>query len=133
MAMTDVERRNFFRIEVVSPIRFRLLEEVTLKPLTDWMNGLTADISQGGIKVTAPMLEAEVEKLVNQYMLVEFTCWLPNFPKAITGTATIVYFLRGAQASKAPAVTFGLSFVTIDNNSKDVIAEFIRQGINSPA
>jgi c-di-GMP-binding flagellar brake protein YcgR len=133
MAMTNVERRKLFRIEVVAPIRFRLIDEATSKPQTDWMNGSTADVSLGGLKVTAPVPEAQVEELVDDYDLIELTCQLPGSVKAIAATATIVYFLRGETASKEPTITFGLSFVAIDNSAKDVIGEFIRQRINSPA
>ena len=132
MAMTNAERRKFFRIEVVAPARFRLIEEKTSKPLTDWMNGSTADLSLGGVKVTAPMPEAQVETLVDQYIRIEFSCQLPGAPKAIAATASIAYFLRGATSPKATTVTFGLSFITIDNSSEDIISDFIRQRINSP-
>jgi c-di-GMP-binding flagellar brake protein YcgR len=133
VAMTDVERRKFFRIEVVAPIRFRLIEETTSKPLTDWMNGSTVDVSLGGVKVTAPMPEAQVEMLVDRYVLIEFSCQLPGTPTGIAATATVAYFLRGVTVSKAPTATFGLSFVSIDNSAKDIIAEFIRLHINFPA
>ena len=132
MSMTNAERRKFFRVEVVAPIRFRLMEEATSKPVTDWMKGSTVDLSLGGVKVTAPMPEPEVEELVDDYVLIEFSCRLPGTPTAIAGTANIVYFLRGAATSKAPTVTFGVSFVKIDNSAKDVIAEFIHQRIDSP-
>jgi c-di-GMP-binding flagellar brake protein YcgR len=132
MAMTNAERRKFFRIEVVAPARFRLIEEKTSKPLTDWMNGSTADLSLGGVKVTAPMPEAQVETLVDQYIRIEFSCQLPGAPKAIAATASIAYFLRGATSPKATTVTFGLSFITIDNSAEDIISDFIRQRINSP-
>jgi c-di-GMP-binding flagellar brake protein YcgR len=131
MAMTNVERRKFFRIEVEAPIRFRLIEQTTSKPLTNWMNGSTADVSLGGVKVTAPMQEPQVETLVTQYMRVEFSFQLPGNPTAIASTATIAYFLRGATSSKATTVTFGLSFVTIDNKAEDVIGDFIRQRIST--
>ena len=49
------------------------------------------------------------------------------------GHELIAYFLRGATSSKATTVTFGLSFVAIDNSAEDIIGEFIRQRINSPA
>jgi c-di-GMP-binding flagellar brake protein YcgR len=133
MAMTDVERRNFFRVEVVAPIRFRLMDEATAKPQTDWINGSTVDVSLGGLKVIAPMPQTQVEKLVDEYEFIEFSCQLPGAAKAIAATANIVYFLRGATESKATAATFGLSFVTIDNGAKDIIADFIRRRINSPA
>jgi c-di-GMP-binding flagellar brake protein YcgR len=129
-AMTDVERRKFFRIEVDAPIRFRLIEETSSKPLTDWINGSTVDVSLGGVKVTAPMPEAQVEMLVDQYVLIEFACRLPGTPRGIAATATVAYFLHGAAASKAPTITFGLSFVAIDDSAKDVIAAFIRTHIN---
>ena len=133
MAMTNVERRKLFRIEVVAPIRFRLIDETTSKPETDWMNGSTVDVSLGGFKVTAPMPEELVEELVDDYVLIEFSCQLPGAAKAVGATANIVYFMRGAPASKDSTVTFGLSFVTIDGKAKDVIGEFIRRRINSPA
>ena len=109
MAMTNVERRKLFRIEVVAPIRFRLIDETTSKPETDWMNGSTVDVSLGGFKVTAPMPEEQVEELVDDYVLIEFSCQLPGAAKAVGATANIVYFMRGAPASKDSTVTFGLS------------------------
>jgi hypothetical protein len=133
MAMTDDERRKFFRIEVIAPARFRLIEQKTSKPLTDWINGSTADVSLGGVKVVAPMPEEQVETLVDEYVLIEFSCQLPGTPKAITATASIAYFLRGATSATATNVTFGLSFVAVDNSSEDIIGGFIRQHINSPA
>jgi c-di-GMP-binding flagellar brake protein YcgR len=133
MTMTNAERRKFFRIEVVAPARFRLIEEKTSKPLTDWMNGSTADVSLGGVQVTAPMSEEQVEELVDEYVRIEFSCQLPGTSKAIAATAAIAYFLRGATSPTATTVTFGLSFVAIDNSAEDIIGEFIRQRINSPA
>ncbi len=133
MAMTNDERRKFFRIEVIAPARFRMIEEETSKPLTDWMNGSTADVSLGGVKVTAPMPDDLVEELVDDYGLIEFSCQLPGTPKAIAGTGTIAYFLRGTTVSNATTATFGLSFVAIDNSSEDVIGDFIRKRIDSPA
>jgi c-di-GMP-binding flagellar brake protein YcgR len=132
MAMMDSERREFFRIEVVAPIRFRLIEEKTSKSLTDWITGSTADVSLGGVKLTAPMSEEQVEELVDQYVLIELSYQLPGTPAAIAATATIAYFLRGATSSTATTVTFGISFVAIENSAKDVISEFIRQRIAPP-
>ena len=128
--MTNVERRKLFRVEVIAQARFRLIDQKTLKGLTDWINGSTADISLGGVKITASMPEPQIEMMVDQYVLIEFSCQLPGTPGAIAATGSVAYFLRGAKASKATAVTFGLSFVDIDNNSKDVIGEFIRPRVN---
>jgi c-di-GMP-binding flagellar brake protein YcgR len=133
MAMTESERRKFFRVEVETPVAFRLVDEKTSKPLTDWTNGSTVDVSLGGIKVSAPMPEEQVETLVDQYVLIELSYQLPGTAKAITATASAAYFLRGATVSNATAVTFGVSFVTIDNKAMDVIGEFIRRHIDSPA
>jgi c-di-GMP-binding flagellar brake protein YcgR len=130
MDTTNAERRKLFRIEVVTPVRFRMIDEKTSNPLTDWIEGVTDDVSLGGLKIIAPMPESQVEMLVDQYVLFEFSYQLPDSPKAITGTATLAYFLRGAAVSKA-TVTFGLSFVTIDNSAKDIIGEFIRQHIDT--
>jgi c-di-GMP-binding flagellar brake protein YcgR len=129
---TNVERRKLFRIEVVAPVRFRMVDEKTSKPLTSWMNGSTADVSLGGMKVIAPVPESQVEDLIDQCVLVEFSCQLPGTPKAITATAPIVYFLRGATNSKATAITFGLSFANIDYNARNIIGEFINKSIGSP-
>jgi c-di-GMP-binding flagellar brake protein YcgR len=133
MDMTETERREHFRIEVVTPVRFRLIEEKTLKPLTDWINGSTVDVSLGGVKITAPMSEAEVDTLIGKYVLISLSCQLPGNPKTISATATIAYFLRGAAVSKATTITFGASFVNIDYGAEDVIGEFIHQRIDSPA
>jgi c-di-GMP-binding flagellar brake protein YcgR len=131
MAMTNEERRKLFRIEVIMPVKFRMIEEKTSKPLTDWINGSTVDISLGGMKGIAPMPESQVEMLVDRYVLIEFSCHLPGTPAAVAGTASIAYFLRGAAMKNAATATFGLSFVTIDSSAKDVIGEFIRQHIDS--
>jgi c-di-GMP-binding flagellar brake protein YcgR len=128
--MTNVERRKLFRIEVATPVRFRIIEQKTSKPLTDWMNGETEDLSLGGIKIVAPMPESQVEELIDQYVQIELSCQLPGAPKVFTAIATIAYFLHGATNSMATAVTFGLSFVTIDSNAKDIIGNFIRQSID---
>ncbi len=132
MPMTNEERRKLFRIEVIAPVKFRVIDEKTSKPLTDWMNGSVADVSLGGMKVTAPMPESQVEMLVDQYVLMEISCQLPGIPKAVDATASIAYFQRGATNLKATVVTFGLSFVTIDFSARDILGEFINQRIDSP-
>ena len=132
MEMTNEERRKLFRIEVAVPVKFRMIEEKTSKPLSDWMEGSTADVSLGGVKVIAPMPGSQVDMLVDRYVLIEFSCQLPGTPTAVAGTASIAYFLRGeTMQQKTTTVTFGLSFVTIDSGAKDVIGEFIRQHIDS--
>ena len=133
MAMTDNERRQFFRIELDTPIRFRLIEEKTSKPLTDWMNGITADVGLGGVKIIAAMSEAKVETLVDKYVFIELSFQLPGAAEAISATATIAYFMRGATMSKATMVSFGASFVTIDNTAEDALGKFISQRIDPPA
>jgi c-di-GMP-binding flagellar brake protein YcgR len=127
-AMTNDERRKQFRIEVEAPVKFRMIEEKTSKPLSDWMNGSTDDVSLGGVKVVAPMPETQAEMFVDRYALIEFSCQLPGTPKAIGGTASIAYFLSGETTQTA---TFGLSFVSIDYSAQDVIGDFIRQHIDS--
>lgn len=131
MHATNAERRRQFRMETVAPVRFRLVDEKTLQPLTDWMNGSTADVSQGGVKVIAPMPKPKIEMLVDKYVLVEFSFHLPETPNAITATASVAYFQDDADERKSPVATFGLSFVTIDNSAKDVISGFIRKGIGN--
>lgn len=133
MDMTGSERRKYFRVEVVTPVRFRLIDEKTSKPLTEWRNGKTADVSLGGVKVSAPIAESEVETLVGEYVLVELSFKLPGASRTIASTASIAYFLRGATVLKATTVTFGVSFVSIENSAKDIIGEFIRKEIGSPA
>jgi c-di-GMP-binding flagellar brake protein YcgR len=133
MAMTENERRQFFRIEVDTPIRFRLIEENTSKPLTDWMNGITADVGLGGVKVIASMSTAKVEMLVDKYVFIELSFDLPGAAKAISATAAITYFLRGATKANATMVSFGASFVAIDNSAKDALGDFISQRTDSPS
>ena len=131
MDMTDNDRRQHFRIEVDTPVRFRLMEEKTSKPFTDWLNGSIADVGLGGVKVIAPMSKTEVEILVDKYVFIELSFQLPGAPKAIDATASLAYFLRGATSSEATTVTFGVSFVTIDMSAKDTLGDFIRQRIDS--
>jgi hypothetical protein len=133
MTMTDNERRQFFRIEVDTPIRFRLIEENSSKPLTDWMNGITADVGLGGVKVIASMSNAKAEMLVDKYVSIELSFKLPGVAKAISATAAMAYYMRGATKAKTTMVSFGASFVTIDNSAKDALGEFISQRIDSPA
>ena len=131
--MTDNERRQFFRIEVETPVQFRLIEEKTSKPLTDWMKGSTVDVGLGGVKITASMSKAEEETLVDKYMFIELSFQLPGAPTTIAATATIAYFLHGTAGPETTKVTFGTSFVNIDFSTRDALGEFIRQRIDSPS
>jgi hypothetical protein len=123
--------KNFSR-KVVTPVRFQLIEETTSNPLTQLMNGFTAEVSQDGVKIAAPMSEAEAETLVGQYALIKLSFQLPGTSKIIATTATIANFIRGATVSNATMITFGVSFVAIDYSAQDVIGEFILQRNNSP-
>ncbi len=131
MAMTETERRKFFRVEVSTPVKFRLIEEDTSKPLSEWVDGSLADIGLGGVKIVASMPEEESEMLIDRYMVIELSFQLPGTPKPITATASIAYFLRGAQVSNTAAITFGVSFVNIDFKDKDIIGDFIRQRLEA--
>lgn len=128
--LTNVERRKLFRIEVATPVRFRVIDLKTSKPLSDWLNGETEDLSMGGMKIVAPMPESQVDELFDQYVLLELSCQLPGTQNALTVTAAIAYFLHGATNAKATAVTFGLSFEKIDSDAKDIIGNFIRKSIS---
>ena len=129
----DTERREFFRVEVVTPVKFKLIQEKGSKPLTDWIKGITTDVSLGGVKITADMTEDEAETLVRQYVRIKLSFKLPGTAKAVAATATIAYFLRGAMESKSHLITFGVSFVKIDSSAEDVISGFIHKRIDSPA
>jgi hypothetical protein len=121
--------KNFSR-KVVTPVRFQVIKEDALNPQTLWMNGFTTDVSLDGVKITAPMSEAEVETLVNQYVLIKLSFQLPGTSKAINATASIAYFVRDQVMSNAAMITLGASFVTIDYSAQDVIGEFIHHRIN---
>jgi c-di-GMP-binding flagellar brake protein YcgR len=129
MSMTDTERRKLFRVEIVTPVRFQLIDEKTTNSLTDWKNGATADVSLGGMKITAAMTEAEAEILVAKYVLIKISFQPPGTSKAIDATASLAYFLR-SEGVQAATVTFGVSFVAIDFSATDVLGEFIRQRID---
>lgn len=129
--MTDNERREFYRVEVVAPVRFRLIEEKTSKPLTEWMNGSTADVGLGGMKIIASISKDEEEMLVDKYVFVELSFQLPGTPKPITANASIAYFLHLATTSKSSTITFGVSFVSIDGIAEDVISDFIHKRVDS--
>jgi hypothetical protein len=133
MTMTDNERRQFFRIEVETPVKFRLIEENTGKPLWGWVNGSTADVGLGGIKIVASVSQDEAEMLVDKYVVIELSFTLPGSKQAITSKAGIAYFLRGASKANSTKVTFGVSFIGIDSNSEDILGEFIRKRIDAPS
>jgi hypothetical protein len=124
---------NFTAKEAGAPVRFCMIDEKTSRPITQWMDGSFAEVSLEGMKIMAPMSEAEAEMLVGQYVQIKLSFRLPGAGKAIAATGNIVYFLRGSAASKATAITFDISFVTIDYSDRDAIGEFIHQRINSPA
>ena len=132
MAMTDNERRQFFRIELDTPVQFRLIEEKTSKPLTNWMKGSTVDVGLGGVKIIAAMTDVEEEILVDKYLFIELSFQLPGTPTTIAATANIAYFMHGATGTEKATITFGVSFVTIDFSLRDALGEFIRQRIDSP-
>jgi c-di-GMP-binding flagellar brake protein YcgR len=131
--MADNERREFYRVEVVAPVRFRLIEEKTAKPLTDWVHGTTADIGLGGVKMLASMTKTQAEMLVDKYVSIELSFQLPGTPTVVEATGAIAYFMLLAAASKSSTVSFGVSFVSIDSNAEDVIGGFIRQRVDAHA
>ena len=74
-----------------------------------------------------------MEALVDKYVVIEVSFQLPGASKTISATATIAYFMRGATMHKATMVSFGASFVTIDNSAEDALGEFISQRIDASA
>jgi hypothetical protein len=118
-------KTNKFSMDVVTPIRFRLIMEKTMHPITDWMDGFTVDVSLGGVKIIARMSEDRVELLVRQYTLIKLLFQLPGAPAAITATGAVAYFRRGKTESRTSTIVFGVTFAAIDYSAMDIIGEFI--------
>jgi hypothetical protein len=131
MALTDSERREHYRVEVVVPVQFRLIEEKTSKRLTDWVHGTSADVGLGGVKILASMTKAQAEMLVDKYVVIEVSFQLPGTSAAVAATGDIAYFMLLAKAARSSTVTFGVSFSSIDSNFEDIIGGFIHKRVDS--
>jgi hypothetical protein len=56
---SHADRRKFIRLRWVFPVEFRLLDPQTGEPISDFMQGFTADVSKGGILLRANCLKPE--------------------------------------------------------------------------
>ncbi|MBU1998513.1 MAG: hypothetical protein ABIG46_08085 [Candidatus Omnitrophota bacterium] len=60
------ERRHYIRLDTVIPVQFMLVDVNTKQNVTDWMQGFTNNISNGGLCLRVNNLKEEVLHLIRQ-------------------------------------------------------------------
>lgn len=109
------EHRRFVRLRSIFPVEFRLLDPSTDEPISDFIQGYTADISKGGILLRANNLKSEyIEKLQQKTSKLLLHIDLHFGYKPIKATANVVW-VTAIKENDRDKCLIGLSFDKISD------------------
>ncbi|HQP92291.1 MAG TPA: PilZ domain-containing protein, partial [Candidatus Omnitrophota bacterium] len=81
--MKQSERRRYIRLEHIFPVEFRFLGTDGL-PVSDWYQGFTQDVSEGGLCVTLNHIElADLKCLADRSITLDMRVNIPLGPEPV--------------------------------------------------
>lgn len=105
------ERREFDRVPVPMPMRFRVRGGF----LRMWFDGLVEDLSAGGLRFTSL-------QLVDQDAMLEFQLILPDRMEPYVLTGQVLW----VDAAKAGAFEYGAAFTNVTDGQQVFIDELVQ-------
>ena len=118
-----IERRKYIRLDTVLPVQFRLIATDTGGACSDWMQGFTRNISQGGICLEMNNLCADTASLIQEKKVkLSLKIELPITKKQILTVATVAW-------TQIPEAGFdkyfiGLNYEQIQPQQKNLLMHY---------
>lgn len=113
-----VQRRNFYRLKIVKPIRYRVISQIDgNEEITEFDEGIVTDISEGGI-----MFYARKEMDINNLLEFEISLESETIMK-LSG----VIVRKQYNKEKSHLYEYGVKFKDLGNVNSNVLTKFIFQ------
>ena len=121
----ESEKREFVRVGVAVPVKFRLISEsaeVTVPE--DYIDGETENIGAGGILLVGPMPRSElITELLMQKVIVGVRIFLPGETQPVEALARVAWL--EAIDEEQNKCSLGLAFKEITSDAQDALFRFV--------
>ena len=120
----DFERREFVRIPMALPVRYKFLSHADVKADLDVVHeGSSQNIGTGGLLLKAKLSDTSwLNLLLTRAMLIGVNVLLPNQPSALKALCRVAW---SSAVEEGNHIAFGLSFQEITQEDRDRITQYI--------
>ncbi|HUW57746.1 MAG TPA: PilZ domain-containing protein [Planctomycetota bacterium] len=121
----ESEKREFVRVGVAVPVKFRLISQhPELTVPDDYLDGETQNIGAGGILLVGPIPRSDlVTELLVQKVVVGVRIFLPGEEKPVEALARVAWLEAIDEEQKQ--CSLGLAFKEITSEAQDTLFRFI--------
>ncbi len=119
-----IERRRYARLDHIFPVEFLFLDEAG-RPLSDWHQGFTQDISRGGICLIVNQLQPEeLRLLADKKNSIELNIHIPLKDKAIRALVRFAWFKK-LKSEPVRQYAIGVSYEDINPKDNNRILRYV--------
>lgn len=124
-ASFDYEKREFIRIPVTVPVRYKFLSrELSADDMEAVHEGVTQNIGAGGILLRGKLPDPKwLSKLLTRRMYVGINLMLPSGDKPVKALCRVIW--SSAVQQPSGQLMMGLEFQEITNQDRDRITQYI--------
>ncbi len=124
-AQFDYERREFIRLPITVPVRYKFLSrEMAGKDMETVHEGVSQNIGAGGLLLRGKLPEPSwLSKLLTRRMFVGINVLLPNSDRPVKALCKVMW--TTALQGEANQIVMGLEFQEITSKDTDLITQYI--------
>lgn len=124
-ASFEYERREFIRLPVAVPVRYKFLsKEITPKEMDEVHEGVSRNIGGGGILLQAKLPDPDwLAQLLTRRMYLGINLLLPNSERPIKALCRVTW--ASAIEGDASLLIVGLEYQEITNQDRDLVLQYI--------
>ncbi len=121
----DFERRQFIRLPLAVPIRYKFLSrEMSSKDMEIVHEGMSQNIGAGGLLLRGKLPDPEwLSKLLTRKMYIGINVMLPNVERPVKALSRVIW--SSSVQEDGGHVVMGLEFQEITNKDRDLITQYI--------
>ena len=124
-ASFDYEKREFIRLPISVPVRFKFLSrEVTGGDMEAVHEGVSQNIGAGGLLLRGKLPDAGwLSKLLTRRMYVGVNLLLPNAERPVKALCRVIW--SSSVQEKTGHLMMGLEFQEITQRDRDILTQYI--------
>ncbi|MHC4548906.1 MAG: PilZ domain-containing protein [Planctomycetota bacterium] len=124
-ASFDFERRQFIRLPLAVPVRYKFLSrEMRGEDMDTVHEGISQNIGAGGLLLRGKLPDSSwLSKLLTRKMYIGVNVMLPNYERPVKALTRVIW--ASSVQSETGLLVMGLEFQEITNKDRDLITQYI--------
>jgi hypothetical protein len=121
----DFERRQFIRLPLAVPVRYKFLSrELRNQDMDVVHEGITKNIGAGGLLLRGRLPDPSwLSKLLTKKMYVGVNIMLPKYERPVKALSRVIW--ASSVQNESGMIIMGLEFQEITNKDRDLITQYI--------